>query len=124
VLADWSATDGYETGGYGLAPQGFLARTADGSVLAGAFSGRFDGAALTPGTHYLIVERSGSATTVRQPVGGDTDVAVTAAGTSVTALAPDGSPLGPVPASAAGGHITFHYAASLDGRAVGAYRIS
>jgi hypothetical protein len=124
VLADWSATDGYETGGYGLAPQGFLARTADGSVLAGAFSGRFDGAALTPGTHYLIVERSGGATTVRQPVGGDTDVAVTAAGTSVTALAPDGSPLGPVPASAAGGRITFHFAASLDGRAVGAYRIS
>jgi hypothetical protein len=124
VLANWSSTGGYATGGYGLAPQGFLARTSDGSVVAGAFSGTFDGAALAPGTHYLVVERSGGAVTVSQPLGSDTDVTVAATGATVTALGRDGSALGTVPAVSAGGRVTFRYAASIGGRAVSTYRVS
>jgi hypothetical protein len=124
VLANWSPTNAYASGGYGLAPLGFLARTGDGSVVAGAFSGTFDGAALTPGTHYLVVERAGASVTVSQPLGADTDVTVDAPGTSVTALAADGSSLGAVPAAAGGGRVTFRYAGSRGGRDVSAYRVS
>lgn len=119
VVANWSSQTAYGE----IAPLGFLARAS--GVVAGAFIGSFDGAPLAPGVHYLIVERSGTAVTVRQPVGGDTEVAVTApAATSATALASDGSVVGMVPASASGGQVAFRYAASLDGRAVAAYRIS
>lgn len=125
VLANWSATNPYASGGDGLAPQGFLARTSDGSVVAGAFSGSFGGAPLSPGTHYLIVERSGGATTVSQPLGGDTDVAVAApAGAVATASAADGTPLATVSGEHRNGSFIFHYAAVIDGRAVAAYRVS
>jgi len=40
VMANWTDSV-YETGGYGIAPGGFLARTDDGSVLAGAFADNF-----------------------------------------------------------------------------------
>jgi len=56
VMANWTDSV-YETGGYGIAPGGFLARTDDGSVLAGAFADRFAGAPLSAGTHYVIVEQ-------------------------------------------------------------------
>ena len=55
VIANWTGSV-YETGGYGIAPDGFLARTEDGSVLAGAFASTFAGAPLPPGTTYRLVE--------------------------------------------------------------------
>jgi hypothetical protein len=125
VLANWSAVEPYETDGSGLAPQGFFARSHDGAVEAGAFSGSFDGVALTPGTHYLIVERRGAVTTVRQPVGADTDVAVAAfAAAAATALAPDGTPLGTVPGSVVNGRFIFRYTGLIGGRRVGSFRIA
>jgi hypothetical protein len=44
----------YEVDGLRIAPGGFLAR--DGGLVAGAFTGSFAGRALSPGTHYLIIE--------------------------------------------------------------------
>jgi hypothetical protein len=76
VLTNWSATAPYETAEAELAPGGFLAETDDGSVQAGAFSGSFDGSPLTPGTHYLVVERTPTSVTVHQPLGGATDLAI------------------------------------------------
>jgi hypothetical protein len=96
VIANWDASGAYETGGFTLAPGGFLARTADAELLAGAFVARFNGAPLSGGVHYLIVERAGRVLTVRQPAGEDTDVRIaipadwdTRHGVSVTA---DGKP--------------------------------
>jgi len=125
VLANWNAQADYTAGGFGLAPQGFFARTRDGAVEAGAFAGSFDGVALTPGTHYLIVERSGSVVTVRQPLGSDTDVAVTAsAGAVATALAADGTPLGTVPGATVNGRFIFRYTGLMGGKTVGSYRVA
>jgi Domain of unknown function (DUF6259) len=76
VVANWNSAEGYATGGYGIAPNGFLARTADDRLVAGAFEETFGGVALSAGTHYLIVERDDSNVTVRQPLGADTEVAV------------------------------------------------
>jgi hypothetical protein len=76
VVANWSATDPYLDGEDEVAPGGFVAATADGTVEAGAFSGSFGGAPLAPGTHYLVVERTADAVTVHQPLGDATDLAV------------------------------------------------
>jgi hypothetical protein len=125
VLANWTGSEIVERG-YGVAPTGFLARTRDGSVLAGAFSGSFGGSALSPGTHYLIVERAGRSTTVRQPLGPDTDLTLDAPGTAVavTALDDAGGAISPVAARVAGGRVSFTYASVVDGRAVAAYRVT
>ncbi|HSL65588.1 MAG TPA: DUF6259 domain-containing protein [Gaiellaceae bacterium] len=45
--------------GYGLPANGFLARTDDGSLVAGAFEGLYGGAPLPPGIHVLLAERDG-----------------------------------------------------------------
>ena len=66
----------FTTGGYGIAPNGFLARTGDGAVIAGTFSGAFDGFALWPGSHDLVVTRTSSAVTVHQPLGSETPISV------------------------------------------------
>src|SRR5690349_2347152 len=114
VVSNWNADTAHD----GIAPLGFRA-TAPG-IVAGAFAGSFDGVALSPGAHYLVVESSGATTTVRQPIGSDTDVAVPASpGAHVTALAADGSPLATVPSIAQNGTIVFRYV-----RDVAAYRVS
>ena len=130
VVANWNRTDSYSTDGYDLAPEGFLARTKSGDVLAGAFSGSFDGVPLSPGTHYLVLERNASAVTVRQPVGADTNIAVaTNTGDSrtgtlhATAIGADGAALGTVPAALQPGRVVFAYTNTLNGRRVEAYRI-
>ena len=125
ALANWNAQGSYATDRFGLAPHGFFVRSSDGAVEAGAFVGTFDGVALSPGTHYLVVEHAAGAATVWQPVGSDTDVAVdVAAGASVTALSPDGTPLGTVPAALRNGRLVFRYTSSLGGRAVGSFRVA
>jgi hypothetical protein len=91
AIANWNATDAYETGAVKLAPSGFFARTDDGSLLAGAFVDRFNGAPLSAGVHYLIVERTAQALTIRQPVGEDTEIRIAIPGKGVKLLA-DGKP--------------------------------
>jgi hypothetical protein len=108
----------------GIAPHGFLARTQDGGVVAGALAGTYDGVALSEGTHYLLFERAAAGVTVRQPVGADTDVGVVAPGArAATALAADGSPVGTVAGAQRGGRFVFRWERSLNGRAVAAYRV-
>ena len=121
VDANWSADTVYD----GVAPHGFVARTQDGSVVAGSFAGTFDGVALSGGTHYLLVERDGAGVTVRQPVGEDTDVGVAApSAQQATALAADGSTVGIVPGVQQGGRFVFPWARSLNGHTVAAYRVA
>jgi hypothetical protein len=117
----------HRIGGETVAPRGFLARTRDGRLLAGAFEGTFGGRALSPGTHYLLVRRDASSVTVEQPLGGDTDVSVQApAGRPlrVRALAEDGSALGDAPSTLRGGRVEFRYVGALGGRRVARYHVS
>jgi hypothetical protein len=85
-------------------------------VSAHGFSAAGPGVAVhaLPGGHWVVEERSGTATIVRQPVGGDTAVTV-----PVTAARVLAEPAGtPVPFSASGGGTTFTYRAGVD-----AYRV-
>jgi Domain of unknown function (DUF6259) len=130
VVANQAGDHGYSTGGFDVAPHGFLARTRGDSIVAGSFAGSFDGAALSPGTHHLLVQQDAASVTVRQ-LGPDTDVAVRPATSwssgrrlEATALAPDGTALGSVGGAFANGVFTFHYAAALAGRAVAEYRVT
>jgi hypothetical protein len=125
VLANWNDAS-VTSDGHGIAPRGFFARTADGGVLAGAFTGSFAGAPLSAGTHYLLVERGAAAISVRQPVGDDTDLSldVPAGWTRVQALAADGSVVGDVDATVGDGRIEFRCAGTLRGTRVDSYRIT
>jgi len=130
VLANWS-TARHSTGRFGISPNGFLARTQDDRVLAGAFEGTFDGVALSEGTHYVFVERDDASVTVRQPLGADTDLAIEpprswSSGRTLqaTAIAPDGRIVGIVTGELRDGRFVFRYAGELAGRAVAAYRIT
>ena len=130
VIANWDANTVYTASGDDVAPNGFLARTTDGAIVAGAFQGNFDHVALSPGTHFLIVERSPAVVTVRLPVGDDTDIAVeppsswSAASTlQATALDVDGNAIGAVTGELRDGRFVFHYASTLDGRPAVAYRV-
>lgn len=76
VVANWNAGSTYAVDGYTVAPSGCLARSGDGSVIGGVFVDRFSGASLTPGVHYLLIERLGGKVTVRQPSGPDTPITV------------------------------------------------
>ena len=114
VLANWSDSAPYSVDGYGVAPSGFLARTNDGSVVGGSFSGTFDTAPLSPGTHQLLVTRTARTVTVHQPLGDDTQLAVRLpsswqAGQPVTvsAVGPDGRARGSVDGTVANGRFVF-----------------
>jgi len=131
VIANWDTNAVYTAGGYDVVPYGFLARTADGGILAGAFQGHFDGVPLSPGTHFLIVERRAASLTVRQPVGDDTDVAIdpplswTAAhALQATAIDVNGNDIGTVTGELLDGRFVFHYASTLDRRPAAAYRVT
>lgn len=130
VVANDDPAAGYAVDGFGVAPHGFLARTRDGALLAGTFTGAFDGASLSPGTHHVLVERDAASVTVRQPVGPDTELAVdppltwtTGEPLEAVALADGGSTLGAVAGRIENGRFVFSYAGTLGGRAVSAYRI-
>lgn len=131
VLANWKATAGYTAGGYGIAPNGFLARTRDDHVIAGAFQGPFDGHALSAGTHYLIVERDETSVSVRQPLGADTDVAVepppswsVGKALDVAVIAPGGDIVGTVTGELQAGRFVFRWARAFGGQTVAAYRVT
>jgi hypothetical protein len=131
VVVNWNGTNGYSTGGYGIAPNGFLARTGDGAVVTGTFDGTFDGFALSGGSHDLVVTRTSSAVTVHQPLGNETQVSVRLpsswqAGSAVQAeaLARDGSVLGPISGTVQNGRFVLTCAASQPGLPAPTYRIS
>ena len=101
------------------------------ALLAGAFADTFAGSPLSDGTHYLIVERAETEATVQQPLGADTELAVDPplswkAGQPVRAMAlgRGGEVLGETRGEVRDGRIAFHYAATLNGRPVAAYRIA
>jgi hypothetical protein len=131
VLANWSGSDSYSTGGFGIAPNGFLARTGDGAVIAGTLNGTFDGFPLSPGSHDLVVTRTSAAVTVHQPLGSETPISVRLpsswqAGSAVhaVALATDGSVLGPISGTVQNGRFVFTCAASQPGLTAPTYRIT
>lgn len=64
-----------------------------------------------PGEHWLIEERSGGTTTVRQPIGGSFQVTVP--GSRVTTAAG-----APVPFTSSGGEVTFTYVPGVDAYSV------
>jgi hypothetical protein len=123
--------DAYELEGFGIAADGFLARTADGNVLAGAFEGSFADEPLSPGVHYLIVSREPDAVTVEQPLGPPTTVFVAPPaswrrGSTLRATAFDasGTQLGTAEGRLQAGRFAFHYGRELAGARVAAYRVA
>ncbi|MEP7223837.1 MAG: DUF6259 domain-containing protein, partial [Actinomycetota bacterium] len=131
VLANWDSTAGHSTGRYGISPNGFLARTGDDRLLAGAFEDNFDGLALSKGTHYLILERDESSVTVRQPLGADTNLAIETPRSwspgqtlQASAIAPDGKVVGEVTGEVRDGRFVFRYVGQLNDDPVAAYRIT
>jgi hypothetical protein len=127
TIANFGSSD-YATGGYGIAPNGFLARTADGSLIAAIAAGTFNGTTLAPGEHDFVVERTAAAVTVHQPIGADTDVGVDVpAGWSVAhamALGADGAPLGTLSGTLANGRFDFRYSGTVGGVRVASYRVT
>ena len=131
VLVNWDSAAGHLAGGYGTSPTGFLARTRDDRLVAGAFEGTFDGVALSEGTHYVIMERDDASVTVRQPLGADTNLAIepprswsSGRPLEATAIAPDGNAVEAVPGELRSGRFVFRYRDTLNNRSVAAYRIT
>jgi hypothetical protein len=88
-----------------LSPQPYQGIAADG------FRAQAPGVTVQtfPGGHWVIEEKSGNATLVEQPVGGDISVTVPGTASRVLAL-PSGAP---VPFTQAAGATTFSYAAGV-----------
>jgi hypothetical protein len=90
----------------------------------------FAGAPLSPGVHYLIVERTPvRSITVRQPSGSDTSVVVKLPedwthGASVQAIDRNDALIADVTTSVAGMQTTFPCARTVSGTPVEYYRIS
>jgi hypothetical protein len=131
VLANWDSTAGYATERFGIARGGFVARTRDDRLLAGAFEDTLDGVALSEGTHYVIVERDEVSVTVRQPFGADTNLAIEpppswSSGRTLqaTAIAPDGKVVGAVAGEIRAGSFVFRCVRELNDHPVAAYRIT
>jgi len=119
VTADWN----------GSSP-GFLAQAKDDSVTAGSVTGTFDGSALSPGTHDLIVTRTNGEVTVHQPLGADTPLSVRvpaswAAGSAVHAtwLGADGL-THTVGGTVQGGRFTFTCAGPQPGLPAPTYHLT
>ena len=129
VIANWQ-TSAYTIDGDGILPGGYLARTSDGVLVAGSFTGTLNGVALSQGEHHIIIQLISGKLVVRQPVGADTDVAVPlpsgwVASDSFKATAYDnkGIAIGTTPVPVVGSNITFHYAAQIGQTAVDHYEI-
>jgi len=130
VVANWSQAGGYAVGGDTVAPGGFLARSDDGSVEAGSFQGSFGGVQLSPGAHYLVVQRTASSVVVHQPLGAATQLAVDlpagwTRGTALraTAAAGDG-PDATVEGTVENGRFVFQCLGPQAGQPAPTYRIT
>ncbi len=126
VTTNWNWERSHEADGFGIAPIGFLAR-AGTDVVAGVFAGTFNGAPLSPGPHYLIVERGQTDVTVRQLLGEDTPVAIDPPRAwrpgeplRVSAFGPNAKPLGEVEGAVEGRRFVFR----MSGRGATFYRVS
>lgn len=124
VIANQRADQSYVYGGHTIAPGGALVLRSDGFLTAGILWA-FNGAALTAGDHYLIVEISADAITVRQPMGADTDIVLDRPGAwpqsatiSANAFGYDGANLGQRPVVAEGQRLRLAYAARIGSREV------
>jgi Domain of unknown function (DUF6259) len=131
VLANWSGSATYSVDGYGVAPSGFLARTKDGAVVGGIFSGTFDTSLLAPGPHQLLVTRTATKVTVHQPLGDDTQLAVRLPSSwqagqpvHVDAVGQDGRSRGFVDATVQGGRAVFRCEGPQPGSAAPTYVIT
>ena len=131
VRANWDSAAVHAAGGYGISPSGFFARTRDDRLVAGAFEGTFDGAALSQGTHYVIMERDDSSVIVRQPLGADTNLAIEPPSSwrpgqslTATAIAPDGKVVGVVAGELRAGRLVFRWERELNGHQIAAHRIT
>ncbi|MGH2997381.1 MAG: hypothetical protein ACRDM9_13780, partial [Gaiellaceae bacterium] len=125
VVANWNDERSFE----GIAPNGFSARAP--GVTAGIFVGEHGGVPLSPGAHYLVVERGEAEVTVRQPIGADTALGVEPpAGwrpgqtLHAAALAANGEALGSVEGEVRSGRFELRYVGTVNGRRVASYRIS
>jgi len=130
VIANWQQSGAYSVDGHGILFGGYLARTSDGALLAGLFTGSFNGAAISTGEHHIIVQRATAMTTVWQPVGADGMLSVNAPagwqsghGLRVTAFDRNGSGLGDIPFSMNGPMVSFNYAQTVNGGAAYGYEV-
>jgi hypothetical protein len=99
VFGDLTVTANLSQSAYdGIDAHGVKATVPDGSLSLQTY----------PGGHWVVAERQGTVTTVRQPVGGD--VTLSFVGRSVTTLAGD-----PVPAVSQDNGVTFTYRAGAPG---------
>jgi hypothetical protein len=130
VIANWQQTQTYSTNGNSIIPGGYLATTTDGAVLAGALTGQLNGSPLSPGAHYVVIERQAGVVSVWQPVGDDTPVTVDppldwSAGQTlqVTAVDQDSNRLAMVDFWFVGQRLSFQYFARVAGQPVDHYEI-
>lgn len=130
VIANWHPTLTYEVDRHRVAPGGFLARTEDGSLLAGVFTDSFNGRALAAGEHYLVIERTADAVTVRQPLGTDTALSIdvpsswhSGKGLQVMVYDREGQYMGKADFSLEEGQVRFTYEQCRDGLSVEHYLI-
>ncbi len=75
ILANFDVTQtgqAYEIDGFGVAPDGFIGRSADGKALGGIFVGSFNGLRLADGVHWITVHETASQIEIRHPIGEDT----------------------------------------------------
>ena len=134
IVANWSASAGYQVENLTIAPGGYMAFTRNtriGRFIAGAFAGAFNNHALSPGTHYLFIDRNTFQTTVRQAFGADTLLAIAPPQWSgarlqstvlrVRAVDQNGTAIGDVPSSVQEGLVVFTYAVTVNGHRVAYY---
>jgi hypothetical protein len=131
IVSNWDAAQTYRVldGGatrYEVAPNGYVARLADDSALAGAFANTFNAHALSSGAHHVVVLRSPTKVSVRQPIGADTDLyldpptGVQPDRLRVTAIDRTGTRVKQYPPTWEGPFIKLSYTRRLDGLSNGA----
>lgn len=130
VTANWDTVQPLTAGAHRLAPSGMLVASADGSLTAGVFTA-YNGAALSPGDHYLIEERSASEIIVRQPMGEDTPLLIrplpawtAPQRVQVWAYSADGRPIQRVSATVGASGVGFTYRRQVGSQAVSYYRLA
>lgn len=129
IVANWHPTVSYARDGHRISPSGFYARTDDGSLLAGVFTGLFNDSWMSAGDHYLIIERLGDRIIVQHPIGYDTVLAVrlpeslSSQALRIRAVSAQGGTIGEVGYWVEQNRAKFVYRSMLNGQAVSAYWI-